>query len=1103
MLRSYFRFFTIATVLLAAAISLYAQGGALGSISGRVTDPTSAPVPAASVTVTNTKTGALSTVSTTSDGYYTVRFLQPGNYSVDVKKTGFQNAVQPDVTVATASNVTANITLTLGAVNETITVAEKVGLVETETADRGAVIDNARMSNTPSQGRNIMGIAWTGAGVTVTTNAKSFTPYDNSGSTSMSISGGQAKSNEMLIDGVPNRGGNEGGLYGTIPTQETVAEMRVMSGAYSAEYGRTTGGVINVTTRGGGNSYHGELYEYNRSTGLASNTFERNFSGSTKLPVHFNTYGGIASGPAIRNKVFFSFGFQRLHSTSKKSYIGHVPTEAERDGDFSDTWWNKSGSKTQVIIYDPATVTYNSSTGIYSRQSFMSSTGKNAIPASRINSVPKAFWDYIPLPNATGDSVTRASNWMPSGGNAKADFSEYSPRVDWNLSDKTRLTFRYIRNNLNSYDVEFYPTPADINSGFPFIRANHNFVLDVTHMISPTSVLNVRAGFQRYLTASSNEKRSEVTPADLGFSSTFQGQASPFFPYFSFGGGAYGGSSFSGAGQSAGSFTPDQISNIDVIWSKIIGKHAIKIGGQARLERTYALSAGYDAGSFTFSTAATNSNPNATVSGEGDAVASFLLGVGDASIDVKAAPARQSISTALFIQDDISVTSKLKINVGLRWDRTGPMTDRFNAMTGRFDTTATSPLAGSVKGAGGASNCPACSNLVGGLTFPGVNGMSRNVFDATRKNIGPRIGFAYALDNKTVIRGGFGMFYGPIWYDPGQPAGFSQTTTSISFDTNKLPHDLIDNPFPDGLQAVTGASKGLATNIGSSISFVDSDTREPRSYQASIEAQREIPWGVLISFGYTFNKVDRLPVSMSLNALTAEQFAQGASVLEKKVTNPFAGLVPGYSLNSSTIAYKSLIVPYPQFTSVTKAYAPIGDSRYDGVQLQITKRFSHGLSMGVAYTVSKKLGHYGYQNSFDTELEKRIDEYDQPQVFVPNGIWELPFGRQKQLASHAPKWLDYIIGGWQINWLIRIQSGKPFPLNVNAIPVDGVDPNDVPGGQNLDHWINPAAFTFNTDSYRARSWSYMTGRLRTPPIHNFDLGLMKNFQITERVKFQL
>lgn len=245
-------------VLLTAAVSAFGQGAALGSISGRVSDPSQAPVPDASIAVVNTKTGASVSAATTADGYYTIRFLPPGTYSVSVSKTGFQKSVQPNVLVATATSPTVNFTLTLGAVAETVTVTEQVAQLETQSADKGAIIDNVRMANTPTQGHNIMGISWAAAGVTVTTNAKSFTPYDNSGSTSMSISGGQPKSNEMLIDGVPNRGGTEGGLYGTIPTQESVAEMKVLSSAYSAEYGRTTGGVINITTRSGSNAFHGE-----------------------------------------------------------------------------------------------------------------------------------------------------------------------------------------------------------------------------------------------------------------------------------------------------------------------------------------------------------------------------------------------------------------------------------------------------------------------------------------------------------------------------------------------------------------------------------------------------------------------------------------------------------------------------------------------------------------------------------------------------------------------------------------------------------------------------------------------------------------------------
>jgi len=1085
-------------IVLATAVPVFGQGAALGSISGRVADPSQAPVPDAGIIVTNVKTGTSTTAATTTDGYYTVRFLPPGTYSVSVSKTGFQKSVQPNVVVATATSITVNFTLTLGAVAETVTVSEQVAQLETQTADKGAIIDNVRMANTPTQGHNIMGITWAAAGVTVATNAKSFTPYDNSGSTSISISGGQAKSNEMLIDGVPNRGGTEGGLYGTIPTQESVAEMKVLSSAYSAEYGRTTGGVINITTRSGSNDFHGEGYFFNRNVTMAANTFERNRASQGRLPVHFDQYGFVVNGPIFKNKLFFNSGWGRLHSGSKKSYLGHVPTQQERDGNFSDTWYNNSGTKSQLLIYDPWSITQNSSTGKYSR----SPLAGNIIPSSRMSPVAKAFWKYIPLPNATGDAITRGSNYVPSGGSAKADFSEYNNRIDWNINDNNRFSVRHIRNNFNSYDVEFYPGAADINTGFPFTRANHNLAVDYTRTLSPTAVLNVRAGLQRYLTASLNNKRGEVTPSALGFSSTFVAQASPYFPYFNFGGGNQNGVEFSGGGQGSGNFTPDQINNLDATFSKIVGRHTLKIGGQARMERYYNVAAGYNAGNFGFSRTASNLDPDVSTASSGDPVASFLMGVGSASIDVVSLPARQSVSMALFVQDDISVTSKLKLNFGLRWDYTGPMTDRYNAMTGIFDTTAASPLASLVKSAVGASNCPACSSLVGGLTFPGVGGQARNVYDATRKNFGPRAGFAYALNSKTALRGGFGLFYGPIWYDPGQPAGYSQTTTSVLYSSSRVPINLIDNPFPTGLQQPTGSSKGLATNIGQSVTFVDPHTREPRSFQASFEVQRELPWSMLLSVGYTFNKNDRLPVNRSLNVYPESLFIQGASVLNKQVDNPFAGLVPGYSLNQSKIAFASLQYPYPQFTGVTMSNSPIGDSRYDGVQMQLTKRFSHGLSMSLAYTVSKKLGHYGYQNSFDNFLEKRVDDYDIPQAFVPNGAWEMPWGRSRWMWKDMPGWLDHLIGGWQINWMVRISSGKPYQLGADTIPVAGVDPNAVPGGQRLDQWINPAAYTLNTNAYLPRRWSYVTGRLREPPTHSFDFGIMKNFRITERVKFQ-
>jgi len=1070
---------------------VFGQGAATGSISGQVTDPADAPVPNALVKATNVGTGAQSSAATTSDGFYVIRFLQPGAYTVEATMQGFQKTVQPNVVVTVAGSPTANLKLSMGSVNQTVTVQASVGLVETQNGDRSAEIDSIRMANTPSQARNIMGLAWSAPGLNVTTNAKSFTPFDNSGSTSISINGGQPKSNEMVIDGVPNRGGAEGGLFGTIPTQESVEEMKVITNAYSAEYGRTTGGVINVTTKAGTNQFHGEVYEYNRSTGLAANQFERNLAGAPRLPVHFNTAGGVISGPAIRNKLFFTFETSRLHTTSQKSYIGNVPTAAERSGDFTNTYALVKGQSQQILVYDPWSTTYNPANGQYTRTSFLAETGRNAIPASRISPVATALFKFIPLPNAQGVPYTNGNNYVPTGGTQpRGDLSTFMPRADWNINDNTRFTFRYIRNNFNSYDVPFYPTAANLNTGFPFTRANNNISVDLTRTLSPSSVLDVRVGMQRYLTANLSV-REGAGPSKLGFSQQFISQTPDAFPVFRFGGGAFGGATFSGAGSSAGNFTPDQINNLDVTWSKTTGRHSLKIGGQERLERYYNLAPGNNAGAFSFSPTDTSFNPQINDPASGDPLASFMLGVGGGNIDLNSAPARQSLSTALYIQDDIKISARLTINAGLRWDYTGPMTDRFNAMTGAFDPAAKSPL-----------QPPGFRQITGGLTFPGVGGDPRGVFDASRTNFGPRLAFAYAPNDKTAIRGGWGLFYGPIWYDPGS-AGFSQSTPWVTYDPNMIPLNLLSDPFPNGLIAPVGASKGLATNIGSGISFIDPHTREPRSQQFSFEVQRELPWGMRASAAYVLNKVDRLPVSNNLDAWNLDQLALGATGLNQHVANPFAGLVPGYALNQPTITYGQLITPFPQFTNVTEQDIPIGSSRYDALQLYLLKRFSQGLSFSVAYTVSKQMDMLGYQYPTDANLEKTIDQNDVPQSLVLNGSWELPFGAGKSLLAHVPSALNRVVGGWQFNYMIRIQRGMPFLFPSNVMPVAGVDPNAIAGGQNLNHWINPAAYTVNNNPYIPRRWSSINGDLRRPPVHNFDLGVTKNNRITERVNFQI
>ena len=1092
----------VAVLLLTTFMSsAFGQGAALGTISGRITDPSEAPIAGVTVTAVNSNTHARYSAATSSDGFYIIRFVQPGPYSVEAIHPGFQKALQPAALVTAASNPTVNFRLTLGSVNESVTVTDKVGLVQLENADRGGELDPIRVEYATQIGRVAMGILIAAPGVNLDNGERGHSPSGNSNASGFMINGGQDRTNEMLLDGVVNRTSSGGYNYGVIPTFEETSEVRVITNAYSAEYGNTTGGVINVTTKSGTNSYHGELFSYVRNTALNANYFERNLAGQPRAVLKYMTYGGVSTGRIWKDKLFYAVRIHKNRSVSPKPLLGHVPTSLERSGDFSQTYYNKSGVPTPITIYDPWTTAYNSSTGIYSRQPFANAL----IPSNRINAVPKSLWQYVPQPNITCSSQLPCSNYAndPSS-KSTVNFLDWTPRIDWNISDKSKFMARYIRTNDLEWGVQFYPnSPADIGSanGFPFFRSNHNMVIDYTRTISPTSVLDVRLGYERYNTGVTNTPRLLKTPGQLGFSSTFVSEAFPAVPVFTFGGSQFGGVTFSGIGLADGNFTPDQVSNFDVNWSKVSGRHILKVGGQIRLERLFNIALGNNAGAFSFGTGDTN-GPNRDVStgAAGNEVASFLLGVGGGSIDKNSTIARQLLWQALFVQDDIKVTPKFTLSVGLRWDHENPMTDRFNALTGIFDTTVASPLASAVKSAAGASYCPACANLSGGLTFPAVNGQARTVYDSTLRNFGPRVAGAYAINSKTALRVGYGLFYGPTYYDPGQ-AGFSQATPWNAYDTNGLPIATLDNPFPNGLLAAVGAKNGLSTNIGSSISFIDPHAREPESRQFSFELQREIPWGIRLSAAYVNNTVTRLPVTRSLNALTEQQEVQGAAVLNQKVSNPFAGLAPGQSLNNATIAVSSLIVPYPQFTSVSKLDTPVGRTRYDALQIYVVKRLSHGISFSVAYAASKNLAQTSYQWPTDTKLVKYLATLDMPQTLVPNFSVELPFGRGHLLASNLPGWADRIVNGWMANGIIRVQKGIPVVLSSNAIS-NGSDPNAVPGGQNLNQWINPAAFTPNTNPYAIPRWPIILNSLRCPPIHRFEVGVTKKVRINDRFKYE-
>ncbi len=748
----------LALLSLVCTAGCFGQASATGAISGRVTDTSGGPVPGASAVASNIETGSRYTAATSSDGLYTLKFILPGRYSVEVAQAGFQKAVQPQVDVIAASNPTVDVTLTVGSVSETVNVSGRISLVEFENADRSGEVDQPRTQYTPTTGRVINTIFSSVPGVFLSGGDRGMVPSGNSGTTQFTINGGQDRSNQMLLDGVPNRVSMGGFTFGTIPTQEAVTEFKVITNPYSAEYGSTTGGVINVITKSGTNAYHGELFTYIRNTAFNANQFERNLAGQPRTDLKYNMYGGVATGKIIRNRLFFTFQVQKNRAVNPKPLLGYVPSDAQRQGNFSGILYNNGGVPAPIRIYDPFTTTFNSTTGRYSRLPFANSV----IPASRINPVARNLWQYVPQPNVPSASPYPQSNYIPdrAGNQSTLDFLNWMPRVDWNISDRQKLMVRYTRNTDTEWQGLFYNTPAEPNGSSPFVRQNHNFAVDYTRTLSPSSVLDVRVGMERFLQGQTPALRGRVTPKDLGFSSTFVSQAAPAFPYFIFAGANLawlGGNIFSGAGSGSQSYNIGQVNNLDVTWSKLFGRHNLKAGGQVLPERTYSVGAGFDAGSFLFNSVdTTGPDPQVQQAGSGSELASFLLGVGTGFIDRNSQPARQILTESLFVQDSIKVSRRLTVNVGLRWDHVGSITDRFNAMTGIFDTKAISPLAAQVKTASGASACPACADLRGGLTFPGVNGLSRGIYDTGYRDLAPRIAVAYGLDAKSVVRVGYG-----------------------------------------------------------------------------------------------------------------------------------------------------------------------------------------------------------------------------------------------------------------------------------------------------------------------------------------------------------
>ncbi len=1071
---------------------LSAQVLPVGTVDGTVKDPSGALLTGIKVNLRNIDTGVSRDAETSDSGYFFFPLVDPGRYEVSVEKTGFKKGTQ-EIVVRTGIRTTADFSLELGAVAESVRVTGQAPLLETSTAAVSRNVQQRVVTDMPLLARNVLMLVNLAPGITnnsPTSSTNGLIDIDNTSYTS--AAGASNRQNEFLMDGIPN---NVSDRVCYIPSVDDVEEFTVQTNALDAEYGHGGGMYVNVTTKSGTNELHGNLYEFLRNDKLNANAFFSNKYNLKRPIFRFNQFGLTAGGPLIKNKVFWFFNFEGLRQRTPTTYRFTVPTALQRQGDFSQSFDSKGNL---MMIADPLTTTADGKGG-YIRTLFPG----NKIPAGRINGISANVISRYPTPNSAGDPFTGANNYYTQVP-APYDGENYSVRVDPNIK-RHHLFARWSHNQ----GFPGTPTPWDIGgAGVGALegnnRAQNSVGLSDAFTISPTMVITAQAGYTRW-TQEGIHPNFDLTT--LGFPKSLAAQLQQsIFPRFDVTDMYYIGSS---EGQW---FEHTNTYSFNVGATKMAGNHNMKWGFQGQVKQNNSVPANYPAGQYSFDRGFTQPNPFASGASLGNGIASFLLGYpSSGQIWLRALTAPQAPFYGWYFQDDFRVTPKLTLNLGLRYELLLGTTERYNQSNLGFDPNASNPIEAAAQAAYAANSIPELQptnfKVKGGLFFATPSNRRNVVTDKT--SWGPRIGLAYRLLPKTVIRTGFGMFYS-VWWQPFiRATGFAASTTMVTtLDGGLTPADTISNPFPSGLAQPTGASLGLKTLLGQSLaSTYDYWRTNQRNFRWSFGVQHEILRDLQVEVNYVGQRGTRLPLSTStsdndrdINPLNQSYYALGATRLTTKIPNPFKGLIPQPSpLAGDTITVAQLLVPYPEFTAVSLQRNTGGDSYYHSLQAGANKRLSYGLNVQLAYTWSKQLEALRYIEPSDPAPSKMIGQFDNPHRVSMAIIYELPFGQGKALRSNIAA-IDKIIGGWQYSGLYIYQTGQAVFLP--KVFATGTSPKI--DGATIGHWFNGASMAvMPIPAYTPRRIPWMWNDLRVPAINNWDIALIKNTMLyKERVKLQ-
>ena len=1057
----------LAALALSACSTIPAHAQIAGELKGRVVDASGAVVAGANVTLTQSATGVQQSAVTTSDGIYDFTQLISGQYSISVAGSGFAPYQRNGITIATGQTVGLDLPLAAGG-RDAVTVDADAVLLQSQTSNIETTIPGHTVQALPLNTRNFIQLAQLAPGVALPP-----------GTLLPRINGGRPRTNEYLFDGISALQ-PEPGQVAFFPILDSIAEFTIEANNVPAEFGRFNGGVVNVATRSGSNTVHGSLFEYFRNEDLNA----RNFFATTtaRRPMYRrNLFGATLGAPILHDRLFFFGDYQGILQRIGVTRIATVPTVAERNGIFTGV----------SRIYNPNTTT--TVNGRLSRTEFPNDTINVPLDPAAV-----ALLARFPLPTSSG-----AANNYTRVANDDDHQQQFDVRVDGAAGLHDRAFARYTYYHEVEQPATLLPDGSGAITGSVLGAGNvtglthitgQQIVLNETHTFSPSVVNDLRIGYTRRGNTQQGTTLGTTASTQLGIPGIPTNAAfNNALPLFTFTG-------FTQLGQSASTFSRYQTAvgelNDTVVWTK--GAHSVKAGIDSRRYELNAIAPPNPTGSFAFTTTGTNTTTTTgtAVSTGGNALASFLLGQVDTfSIDLQARTIRpRDYIHEFFVQDDWRALPNLVINAGLRWTLHLPSTETHNQ--GAVFNTATQQL-----------------------DYLGVNGYPRSARELHWDNVAPRFGFAYSVDQKTVIRSGFGIVFidqsgiTTPFTTPQYP--FIQNVQQKTTDSYNAPFKLSSGPTVSPIALTPNAG------LGQSVYTVNRKAGSGYVEQWNVAVQRAITNNLSFDVAYVGSHIVHVGIPDSnFNQLTAQQLAQGSS-LTTQVANPYYGVLPASSpLGTRTIAAGQLLKPYPRFQNVSVYRNNTGTTNYNAIEAKVEQRLSHNLSLLFSYTHSKLIDDASSvfsstvlsspntsslvgADAYRPYLERDSSSGDMPNVLTTAVTYALPRFAGHGVATAA-------LGGWTVQGIITLQSGMPVTVtqSTNTNSFAGISTQRptvvagtaLPAGQRTPaHFFNTAAFT-TTPQFQFGNAS--RNPVRGPAYREGDLSLIKHTALGEKTDLE-